>query len=978
MGRGERNKTKGINFKKGTEKVVRENIYYVNCYYTNAQSINNKLSEFELNIDTFRPKIIGITESWCREGGTLEGAISLPEYEMFRDDREIGRGGGVLLYIHDSLKPKKFKELENHGFENSVWAEICLGGGDTLLVGLCYHSPNSSAANSELLMDLLNRVKNQGGYTHLLLMGDFNFPKIKWDRYYVGAGENSMSYRFFDLTQDMFLFQHVDFATRIREGQHPSIVDLIFTNEEYMVDGLRSCAPLGKSDHISMVFAFVCYSNPYKEKRKSNMRDYFKANYQTCRREMGGIDWRESLRGKGVNQSWKFFKAKYREVERQHVPLKSEKNKSCKPPYLRGSRAKTSIKRKYALWQRYRRTGRTRDRREYNRQRNETNRLLKTLEREHEKKLIKNFKRKPKAFYGYIRDKQKVKVNVPDLERSEGRGRTGSDGEAAGETCRFFKSVFVEEGEGELPNFEDRVAEGESLRDIEITEQNVEDRLSKLKEDKAMGPDGIHPKFLKECAHEVALPLYIIYRKSLDMGVLPIDWKMARVIPIHKKGSRSNPGNYRPVSLTCIACKVLEGLLRDEILKYLKEKNLIAVGQHGFLEGKSCLTNLLETLEDWTAALDEGYWVDSVFLDYQKAFDTVPHRRLIHKLRAYGIKGRVVGWIESFLWERKMQVCIGEGFSEWVGVSSGVPQGSVLGPLLFLLYVNELPEIVKCKIQMFADDTKVYKEVSGSNEQMELQEDLDRLSDWAEDWLLAFNVNKCKRMHMGHNNPRNAYSMRTPGGQVILEEISEEKDLGVWLTNNLKTSMQCNKAAAKAMSTLAVIRKSFSYLDIDSFRIIYRTYIRPHMEYCVQAWNPYLIKDIKCLEKIQKRATSLVPNIQRYSYEERLKILDLYSLERRRERGDLIETFKILKGLENVDREKWFNLSGNVNLRGHRLKIEKPRARLNIRKFFFSHRIVNAWNRLPNYIIEKETVQSFKTELDKYWCINGYGYRTCL
>ena len=150
------------------------------------------------------------------------------------------------------------------------------------------------------------------------------------------------------------------------------------------------------------------------------------------------------------------------------------------------------------------------------------------------------------------------------------------------------------------------------------------------------------------------------------------------------------------------------------------------------------------------------------------------------------------------------------------------------------------------------------------------------------------------------------------------------------------------------------------------------------MEYCVQAWNPYLVKDIKCLEKIQKRATSLVPNIQRYSYEERLKILDLYSLERRRERGDLIETFKILKGLENVDKEKWFNLSRNVDLRGHRLKLEKPRARLNIRKHFFSHRIINSWNRLPSDIVERKTVQSFKTGLDNYWSINGYGYQTCL
>ena len=174
-----------------------ESIYFINCYYTNAQSINNKLNEFKLNVDTLKPKIIGITESWCSEEGTLEGAITLSDYEIFRDDREEGRGGGVLLYIHSSLRPKKLKELDEHRFENSAWSLIDLGGGDSLLVGLCYHSPNSSAENSELLLDLLNSVRSQGGFTHLLIMGDFNFPKIKWDRHYVAAGETSLSQRFF-------------------------------------------------------------------------------------------------------------------------------------------------------------------------------------------------------------------------------------------------------------------------------------------------------------------------------------------------------------------------------------------------------------------------------------------------------------------------------------------------------------------------------------------------------------------------------------------------------------------------------------------------------------------------------------------------------------------------------------------------------------------------------------------------------------
>jgi len=198
--------------------------------------------------------------------------------------------------------------------------------------------------------------------------------------------------------------------------------------------------------------------------------------------------------------------------------------------------------------------------------------------------------------------------------------------------------------------------------------------------------------------------------------------------------------------------------------------------------------------------------------------------------------------------------------------------------------------------------------------------------------------------------------MKTSAGQTVLEEITEEKDLGVWINNTMKPSLQCSKSAAKAMSALACIRKSFSYFDIQSFMIIYRTYIRPHLEYCVQAWNPYLIKDIKCLERVQRRATKLVPSLRKYTYEKRLELLNLYSLENRRERGDLIETFKILKGLENVDKERLFTLSENAHLRGHELKLKKSRPRLDIRKHFFSQRIVNAWNKLPKEVIEQGTV----------------------
>ena len=384
-------------------------------------------------------------------------------------------------------------------------------------------------------------------------------------------------------------------------------------------------------------------------------------------------------------------------------------------------------------------------------------------------------------------------------------------------------------------------------------------------------PDGLHPKALKELASVLGVPLAILFNKSIQEGVLPEDWKCANFISIFKKGLKTEAGNYRPVSLTSVPCKVMESVLRDKMLKHLDTNDLLSHNQHGFTKNRSCLTNLLETLEEWTQALDEGHGVDAIFLDYQKAFDTVHHQRLISKLKGYGIGGILLKWIQDFLTNRKMRVVLNGHETDWAAVLSGVPQGSVLGPLLFLIYVNEIPEIIKSCVKMFADDTKLWRKIQSEEDEQILQQDLDRLEDWSKEWLLKFNASKCKVMQIGRKKTMN-YHLRDGTDIVNLEETEMEKDLGVWINKDLKWSQQCRKSASKAMAVLGMIKRSFKQIDIDSFKILYNTYIRPHLEYCVQVWNPYYKKDIECLEKVQKRATKLA----RMPYEERLQNLGFF------------------------------------------------------------------------------------------------------
>ena len=312
---------------------------------------------------------------------------------------------------------------------------------------------------------------------------------------------------------------------------------------------------------------------------------------------------------------------------------------------------------------------------------------------------------------------------------------------------------------------------------------------------------------------------------------------------------------------------------------------------------KSCLTNLLEFTDYVSKYVDRGEPIDVVYLDFQKAFDKVPHNRLMLKLEALGMGKKITDWIRNWLTNRKQRVVLNGCRSDWCDLVSGVPQGSVLGPLLFTVFINDIDDSIANKLLKFADDTKLVGPVSSVEEVNALRDDLRNLFSWSEDWLMMFNIEKCKVMHIGNKNVKCQYSM---GGQ-FLQVVTEEKDLGVIITDDLKVSKQCAKAAATANRVLGMIYRTFTYKDKETILILYKSLVRPHLEYCVQAWRPYLQKDINLLESVQRRATRMIANFSNLAYDERLFRLNLTTLETRRLRGDLIEVFKILKGFENVD-----------------------------------------------------------------------------
>ena len=423
----------------------------------------------------------------------------------------------------------------------------------------------------------------------------------------------------------------------------------------------------------------------------------------------------------------------------------------------------------------------------------------------------------------------------------------------------------------------------------------------------------------------------------------------------------------------------MESLLRDLIVEHLSVNELIFPSQHGFTAKKSCLTNLLEYMETLSNLIDQGHAVDVIYLDFAKAFDKVPHARLAAVLTAHGIGGDILSWVEEWLRGRTQRVVLNGKESPWLPVTSGVPQGSVLGPTLFVIFINPIDRALENLagfLSKFADDTKVGRVVDSEDDCMNLQRILDQLGAWAETWQMEFNAAKCKVIHFGRNNPRFHYTMggHAPAG-VVLEAVKVEKDVGVMISDDMKPSVQCNTAAKKANAVLGRMARSFTYRDREVWLRLYKTYVRPHLEYAVQAWSPWSQSDIKSLEEVQQRAVRMISGLRGKSYQERLLELDMTTLEERRVRGDMIQTWKILHGHDNVRESTWFTRLGSIAVRETRANsapytLEQKRVNTELRKHMYSYRVVKVWNNLPLNIRDAKSVIDFKSKYDR-WVRDG-------
>ena len=531
----------------------------------------------------------------------------------------------------------------------------------------------------------------------------------------------------------------------------------------------------------------------------------------------------------------------------------------------------------------------------------------------------------------------------------------------------------VGEREEYLSLFMNRNSRGNSLDNIFLSIEDIEWALDEIPNNAAPGEDGILPILLKKGKNTISSWILDILAQSFDSGDIPPLGLSGIISPGHKGGSTSDPINYRPISLTSHLLKTAERIVRRELINYLELFQLMDPNQHGSRAGRGTVSQLIEHQERILRILEEGKNADSLYLDYSKAFDKCDHGILLYKLSKLGIGGKLLNWIKNFITLRYQKVIVDNKLSDPVKVKSGIPQGTVLGPILFLIYVQDMGDhMKKTHVSKYVDDTKLISAIENEQDILQTQDDLEIIYDWKNQNNMALNGPKFNVLRYGTNISLKENTLYfTEGMENIVETKDSIRDLGLILDDNMGFKSHIEKVCKTVKQKIGWVLRSFVSRDINFMKQLWKTLIIPHIDYCSQIYMPVDKGSIATLEKLQRNFLNRIPQIRNKSYWEQLDSVKIPSIERRLERYRIMYVFKIL---ENVVPNCGLELSHTINDRvGRKLLVPRiiknsPSSIKKARIQSFHYNGSCLFNILPKYLRNSTGVgtDDFKVLLDEY------------
>ena len=864
--------------------------------------------------------------------------------------------------------------------------ELKFNNNSKICISTVYRVGTLGDRNYKALEIYYNNLIKTSKYSNLYIVGDFNFPGIKPLNWTTGIADNPLEQSFISLFSNLGLHQCINEPTHYKGNT----LDLLLTNNPPSIGNtsVKSEHSLCSSDHLPILFNIK--SNV--KRKKSNKRkipNFKKANWDDLNHELSEINWTSLLSSHDIEICWDSFKSKLTEVSNKHIPSITVKS-DFQPPWF-DSEVFVKCREKEKWRTKFKKSKSVNHELKFKTARREFCRLVR-------QKMRANFSDEfnenilTKKFWSYVKSTSNSH-RIPQIVGYNGMYRS-SPSEQANLFNNFFSDQFSS------PSTYDIHINYSKNFDIDFNAADVLKFLKNLDPNKAPGPDEIHGKVLKNCAESLALPLQILYRTSYYTCKIPKDWKLAHVVPVYKKGSKNSVENYRPISLTSIVMKVYERVIRADLMYRIESK--LDPRQHGFLPGKNCETQLIPFYDNLACSLNKGSRTDIVYFDFSKAFDSVNHDKILHKLKyKFGIDGMLLKFLTEYLSNRHQKVVVENTYSDLLPVLSGVPQGSIIGPLLFVIFINDIGEGISdnSNISLYADDTKLYREINSDQDHEALQQDIRLLSNWATNNLMRFHPDKCKILTVSlQRNPppliqalpfsKFVYCL----GNTPLEYVNSEKDLGVHINKSLTWTEHCNYLFSKANRNLGLLRRTCHFIkNTRQRRNLYLALIRSQFEHCSSVWSPSSKVTLNKLEAIQKKCVKWIFGEEFYSYTpeiyfSKLRELDLLPIQFRLQLKDLKLLHNIIHNKSFTSLPNYIHFhSGTSRLRSCHLddlslvsdivpKLSNNYLKRNVisstslsqftNSFFY--RSMNYWNTLPRTIRELNLAPSFELAITSH------------